>query len=383
MLLGFFRLIVTPGSDFLFVEADSSNLMFLNCVQTGRFPNTEAHFLYYRTHADADWTEINLPRHSLGSSRRIWLSFDFGRAERIWITVNGDDYLYRNLPEEYYYSDDLGVRWSQITTAYPALIGMSTRDWGIGDTSSTSKELVFRNTFSNESTILDWSVRIRQQLWPNSDTANIKIDCGKGPSSTDNNPQSFAVNPANPNFICLRITADTMIDKTWFERSAFVVTNDNGVSWFLIKVGTPRFSIDTTETWSPGPCVSPWNNQVFIPYRKYDRPPGTLSSTNRESGLIRYTLSSSTVVLDDRIKKHNSVWPNPANDYVKVFVDSSTKVVAVRIVDLLGKELTSARSADGLEHEILLSTKSLPSGTHYLHLEGESGVRSFPVIIIH
>ena len=120
----------------LYVHPLTPELTFLRTEFSGRFPNSDVHFLFWRRNDTTNWTEVPLPMHSLGSSRRIWLSFDFGRPERLWVTVNGEDWVHDDLEEEYYYSDDLGATWTQIPVSYPALIGMTVPHFVRNDSSS-------------------------------------------------------------------------------------------------------------------------------------------------------------------------------------------------------------------------------------------------------
>ncbi|MBI2795023.1 MAG: T9SS type A sorting domain-containing protein [Ignavibacteria bacterium] len=360
-----------------YVHPLNSELTFLRTRNSGTFPGFEFDFLFYRPSDDEPWSMLNVPAHTQGGSRRIQFDFDWGRPERLWVTINGDDLWQVGLPEEYYYSDDMGASWTQVANAYLKLIGLWRTDWGLGDTSEArvGRDLLLVNALTNELIALDWQERIASQVWPESDSATIRVQTGRFPV--------LGFHPSDRDFLCLGARADTLIGGSWYHRTAFFLTTDRGNTWMLLKIEPPIYTPDTGEEYYDGPRVSPGNSQAFIPYYRWYQPrsPGPDSIT--ESGLIRYTLTRSTGVTEVQGNAGVRMSPNPADEYLSVRIDAAQRIRSIRIVDVLGREQTAVRYQNRAEAEVIVDVSIVSSGSYYVVLETESGVSSVPLTIIH
>jgi hypothetical protein len=285
----------------------------------------------------------------------------------------------------------MGATWTQVANAYLSLIGLWKTDWGLGDTSEArvGRDLLLVNALTNEQIALDWQERIASQVWPESDSATIRVRTGSGPRPNEAVLWSLGFHPSDRDFICLGAQADTLMGGSWYHRTAFFLTTDRGNTWTLLKIEPPIYipdtlsSLDTGENYFNGPRVSPGNSQAFIPYYRWYQPrsPGPDSIT--ESGLIRYTLPRSTGVTEVQGNAGVRISPNPADEYLSVRIDAAQRIRSIRIVDVLGREQTAVRYQNRAEAEVIVDVSIVSSGSYYVVIETESGVSSAPLTIIH
>ncbi|MBI2793572.1 MAG: T9SS type A sorting domain-containing protein [Ignavibacteria bacterium] len=374
-----------------YVHPLNPELTYLRTRNSGTFPGFEFDFLFYRPSDDEPWSMLNVPAHTQGGSRRIQFDFDWGRPERLWVTINGDDLWQVGLPEESYYSDDMGVTWTQVANAYLTLIGLWRTDWGLGDTSEArvGRDLLLVNALTNELIALDWQERIASQVWPESDSATIRVRTGPGPRPNEAVLWSLGFHPSDRDFLCLGARVDTLIGGSWYGRYSFFLTTDRGNTWTLLKIEPLRSSpdtlssLDTGENYFNGPRVSPGNSQIFIPYFRWYQPRSLGPDSATESGLIRYTLTHSTGVSEVQGNAGVRISPNPADEYLSVRIDAARGIRGIRLVDVLGREQTAVRYLNRAEAEVIVDVGIVLSGSYYVVLETESGVSSAPLTIIH
>ena len=354
--------------------------IFLKCKYA---PTQLATFnpIYYRISDSSEWTPLKTPSSRYGQSRLVTLGFDYARPDRLWVTVNGSHFFDRYLPDENYYTEDLGETYHFVSDndTLPPIIGALEDGYGVEYEYSMVRGrgrvtgLHLYNPETRDTIKIPWRERMVRDLLPGSETSTTFLSLYDPSSGSTGYDWEHTFNYQSRMYHAFSVTVESLIDGEWAPKYGVATTTDFGQTWmWLLRPYPPQLG-----GYLQCLTLDPVTKSYFAGVT-----PSSYSTKNIGSVLRIYPSVQSVPSPEIESKKLVRISPHPVRSNMSVSTADGATIDRITI-HTLGGELVLTQTTEVQKANMSIDCSTVATGVYVLTIDTHKRSTSVPIIVQH